>query len=71
MKIETHFKGWAKPGIIPPGPDTRLAVEPHETLAGFISIGAIAKGIHGKKTLRDSESAQGSYTLKMPLEFSR
>jgi tRNA1Val (adenine37-N6)-methyltransferase len=28
----SHFKGWAKPGIIPPGPDSGLAVEPHETL---------------------------------------
>jgi tRNA1Val (adenine37-N6)-methyltransferase len=29
---ETHFKGWAKPGIVPPGPVTGVAVEPHETL---------------------------------------
>jgi tRNA1(Val) A37 N6-methylase TrmN6 len=28
----THFKGWAKPGIIPPGLDSGVAVEPHETL---------------------------------------
>jgi tRNA1Val (adenine37-N6)-methyltransferase len=29
---ETHFKGWAKPGPIPPGPGDSLVVEPHETL---------------------------------------
>jgi tRNA1Val (adenine37-N6)-methyltransferase len=29
---ETHFKGWAKPGIIPPGPVAGVSVEPHETL---------------------------------------
>ena len=39
MKPETHFKGWAKPGPIPPGLDAAasetgapLVVEPHETL---------------------------------------
>jgi tRNA1(Val) A37 N6-methylase TrmN6 len=29
---ETHFKGWAKPGPIPPGLGDFLVVEPHETL---------------------------------------
>jgi tRNA1Val (adenine37-N6)-methyltransferase len=29
---ETHFKGWAKPGPVPPGPAAGVAVEPHETL---------------------------------------
>lgn len=29
---ETHFKGWAKPGPIPPGLASGVAVEPHETL---------------------------------------
>jgi tRNA1Val (adenine37-N6)-methyltransferase len=29
---ETHFKGWAKPGPIPPGLNGGLVVEPHETL---------------------------------------
>ena len=29
---ETHFKGWAKPGIVPPGLDAGVTVEPHETL---------------------------------------
>ena len=29
---ETHFKGWAKPGPIPPGLVNGLTVEPHETL---------------------------------------
>jgi len=29
---ETHFKSWAKPGIIPPGLNSGVAVEPHETL---------------------------------------
>jgi tRNA1Val (adenine37-N6)-methyltransferase len=28
----SHFKGWAKPGIIPPGLDSGMTVEPHETL---------------------------------------
>ena len=32
MKAETHFKGWAKPGTVPPGLDASLVVEPHETL---------------------------------------
>ena len=32
MKLETHFKGWAKPGIVPPGLNSGVAVEPHETL---------------------------------------
>ncbi len=32
MNQETHFKGWAKPGIIPPGLAAGLAVEPNETL---------------------------------------
>lgn len=32
MKAETHFKGWAKPGIIPPGLAAGVTVEPHETL---------------------------------------
>jgi tRNA1(Val) A37 N6-methylase TrmN6 len=29
---ETHFKGWAKPGIVPPGLAAGVSVEPHETL---------------------------------------
>lgn len=29
---ETHFKGWAKPGSIPPGMDAGLTVEANETL---------------------------------------
>ena len=28
----THFKGWAKPGPVPPGLNAGVAVEPHETL---------------------------------------
>ncbi|MBW8864507.1 MAG: methyltransferase [Verrucomicrobia bacterium] len=32
MKTETHFRGWAKPGPVPPGLAAGLAVEPHETL---------------------------------------
>jgi tRNA1Val (adenine37-N6)-methyltransferase len=28
----SHFKGWAKPGIVPPGLDSGVAVEPPETL---------------------------------------
>jgi tRNA1Val (adenine37-N6)-methyltransferase len=29
---ETHFKGWAKPGIIPSGLASGVMIEPHETL---------------------------------------
>ncbi len=32
MNPETHFKGWAKPGIIPPGFNSGMTAEPHETL---------------------------------------
>ncbi len=32
MNPETHFKGWAKPGIIPPGLNSGVQIEPHETL---------------------------------------
>jgi tRNA1Val (adenine37-N6)-methyltransferase len=31
-KAETHFKGWAKPGPVPPGLDAGVDIEPHETL---------------------------------------
>ncbi|HSY19382.1 MAG TPA: methyltransferase [Candidatus Acidoferrales bacterium] len=32
MKTEAHFKGWAKPGPVPPGLAAGVAVEAHETL---------------------------------------
>jgi tRNA1Val (adenine37-N6)-methyltransferase len=32
MNNETHFKGWAKPGPIPPDLAAGVTVEPHETL---------------------------------------
>ncbi len=32
MNVETLFKGWAKPGIVPPGLSSGVTVEPHETL---------------------------------------
>lgn len=32
MNPGSHFKGWAKPGIVPPGLDSGVAVEPPETL---------------------------------------
>ena len=32
MSGGSHFKGWAKPGIIPPGLDSGVTVEPHEAL---------------------------------------
>jgi tRNA1Val (adenine37-N6)-methyltransferase len=32
VNAETHFKGWAKPGIVPPGIAAGVSVEPHETL---------------------------------------
>ena len=32
MKTDSHFKGWAKPGPMPPGLAAGVAVEPHETL---------------------------------------
>lgn len=31
MKVESHFKGWAKPGPVPPGLASGVAVEPNET----------------------------------------
>ncbi|MDR3460423.1 MAG: methyltransferase [Verrucomicrobiae bacterium] len=30
--VDSHFKGWAKPGPVPPGLAAGVAVEPHETL---------------------------------------
>ena len=32
MTPETHFKGWTKPGPVPPGLAAGVVVEPHETL---------------------------------------
>jgi tRNA1Val (adenine37-N6)-methyltransferase len=32
VNFETHFKGWAKPGPVPPGLASGVAVEPDETL---------------------------------------
>ena len=32
MNAETHFKGWAKPGPVPPGLASGVSIEPHETL---------------------------------------
>ncbi len=32
VNVETHFKGWAKPGTIPPGLNSGVTIEPHETL---------------------------------------
>ena len=32
MNTDSHFKGWAKPGPIPPGLAAGVVVEPHETL---------------------------------------
>lgn len=32
MSTGSHFKGWAKPGIVPPGLTSGVAVEPEETL---------------------------------------
>ena len=32
MSVESHFKGWGKPGIVPPGLAAGVTVEPHETL---------------------------------------
>jgi tRNA1(Val) A37 N6-methylase TrmN6 len=29
---ESHFKGWAKPGVVPPGLAAGVVLEPHETL---------------------------------------
>jgi len=31
-QVDSHFKGWAKPGPVPPGLAAGVAVEPHETL---------------------------------------
>lgn len=32
MNLESHFRGWAKPGPLPPGLAAGVAVEPNETL---------------------------------------
>jgi tRNA1(Val) A37 N6-methylase TrmN6 len=32
VNAESHFKGWAKPGPVPPGLAAGVTVEPHETL---------------------------------------
>lgn len=32
MTVDTHFKGWAKPGPMPPAFSSGVQVEPHETL---------------------------------------
>ncbi len=32
MSEESHFKGWAKPGAVPPGLAAGVVLEPHETL---------------------------------------
>jgi tRNA1(Val) A37 N6-methylase TrmN6 len=32
LNNESHFKGWAKPGLIPPGLASGVTIEPHETL---------------------------------------
>ncbi len=32
MTVETHFKGWAKPGTVPPGLASGVTVDAHETL---------------------------------------
>ena len=32
MNTASHFRGWAKPGGVPPGLEAGVAVEPHETL---------------------------------------
>lgn len=32
MNTDSHFKGWAKPGPIPPGLSSGVVIEPHETL---------------------------------------
>jgi tRNA1Val (adenine37-N6)-methyltransferase len=32
LNVETHFKGWAKPGPVPPGLTPGESVPPHETL---------------------------------------
>jgi tRNA1Val (adenine37-N6)-methyltransferase len=32
VTVESHFKGWAKPGPVPPGLSSGVTVEPHETL---------------------------------------
>ena len=45
MKADTHFKGWAKPGPVPPG--APLTVEPHETLdaiSGHFRLFQLADG---------------------------
>ena len=43
----THFKGWAKPGPVPPGLSPALTVEPGETLdaiSGFFRLFQLRDG---------------------------
>jgi tRNA1Val (adenine37-N6)-methyltransferase len=45
--VETHFKGWAKPGVVPPGAHTDPAVGDDETLdaiSGHFRIYQLRKG---------------------------
>jgi tRNA1(Val) A37 N6-methylase TrmN6 len=45
--VASHFKGWAKPGVIPPGAHTDAAVRPDETLdaiSGHFRIYQLRRG---------------------------
>jgi tRNA1(Val) A37 N6-methylase TrmN6 len=47
VKPETHFKGWAKPGPLPPALAADVTVEPHETLdaiSGHFRLFQLADG---------------------------
>jgi len=47
MKVETHFKGWAKPGPVPPGAAAPPPVSAHETLdaiSGHFRLFQLADG---------------------------
>jgi tRNA1(Val) A37 N6-methylase TrmN6 len=47
MNADSHFKGWAKPGPIPPGLASGVAVEPHETLdaiSGYFRVFQLRDG---------------------------
>jgi tRNA1(Val) A37 N6-methylase TrmN6 len=45
--VETHFKGWAKPGVVPPGAASNPALSPDETLdaiSGHFRIFQLKRG---------------------------
>ena len=52
MNTETHFKGWAKPGPVPPGLGD-MVVEPHETLDAISGHFRLFQLAHGHRFSTD------------------